>query len=54
MLQSKHPESRSVPLNDMPNCSTCPETLEILVTDENVETVSKSLSESADPDGIDS
>ena len=54
VLQSKYIESRSTPLSYMPNFNTHPETLEILVTDENVETVAKLLSGSVGTDGIDS
>ena len=39
VLQSNHPESRSVLLSNVPEYDTRPEILEILVTDENVETV---------------
>ena len=54
VLQSKHTESRSVSLNDVPNYDTHSELLEILVTDENVENVTKSMSGSAGPNGVDS
>ena len=54
MLQSKYPEIRSILLSDVPEHDTCPEKLDILVTDENVETVAKSMSGLADPDGVDS
>ena len=54
VLHSKHPESRSAPLSDVPEYDTRPETLEILVTDENVETVAKSMSGFVGPDGVDS
>ena len=39
VLQSKYLESHSVLLSNVPEYDTRPEILEILVTDENVETV---------------
>ena len=54
VLQHKYPESRFVILRDAPKCDTHREILELLVTDENVETVEKSMADSAGPDGVDS
>ena len=53
VLLSKHPNSRPAPLSVMPQHETFPEILEILVACENTETVAKSLSVSAGPNGLD-
>ena len=53
-MQSKHLESRSVLLNEVPNHDIRPEMLKTVVTNEKFETVAKSMLLSAGPCGVDS
>ena len=53
-LKSKHPESRDVSVENLPEFESCLEMIDIVVTEENVEKPVKGLSSSAGPSGIDS
>lgn len=52
-LKLKHLEGGDVAAEDLPLSDTYPELIEIEVTDENVELVTKKLSDLAGPSGID-
>ena len=54
ILKSKHLEGRDVSVENLPEFDSCPEMIDIVVTEENIEKVAKKLSGSADPSGIDS
>ena len=53
-LKSKYPEGRDVSVENLPEFESCPEMIDIVVTEENVEKVAKRLSSSAGLSGIDS
>ena len=53
-LKSKHLEGLDVSVENLPEFESCPEMIDIVVTEDNVEKVAKNLSSSAGPSGIDS
>ena len=53
-LKAKHPDARDVPVENLPTFESCPDLIEVEVTDENVEQAAKKISGSAGPSGIDS
>ena len=53
-LKSKNPEGRDVLVESLPEFESCSETIDIVITEENVEKVAKKSSGSAGPSGIDS
>ena len=54
ILESKHPVVRDVKISSLPIFESCPELINIEVTEDNVEKVANRLSGSAGPSGIDS
>lgn len=52
-LKLKHPEGRDIAVENLQLSDTCPELIQIEVTNENVELVAKKLSDSAGLSGID-
>ena len=54
VLESKHPIGRDVEISSLLIFESCPELINIEVTEDNVEKVAKRLSGSAGPSGIDS
>ena len=53
-MKSKYPEGRDISVENFPKFESCPEMIDIVVTEENVEKVAKRLSSSAGLSGIDS
>ena len=53
-LKAKHPDGRDVNVESVPTFDSCPDLIDIQVTDDAVEEVAKHLSGSAGPSGIDS
>ena len=53
-LKSKHLEGLDVSVENLPEFESCPEIIDIVVTEENVEKKTKKLSGSSGPSGIDS
>ena len=53
-LKSKHPEGRDFSVESLREFDLCPEMIDTVVMKKNVKKVTKQLSGSADPSGIDS
>ena len=53
-LRVKNLDARDVLVENLPIFESCPDLIEVEMTDENVEQAAKKISESADPSGIDS